>query len=309
MADAYARLSGELGVLSGTPGPGPDQRADRHHRGGQEPHPAADPGPRGDQPAIELLPRRRRAGHRRRRGPRAARCRGHRRRGPGPRLPHRRRRRRAEHVLLQTLPLDVQAAGARRVRLPALAPAGLGPRPAGGRGSRRSPRPEQSDPRAVFSNASRGARNAGKEIKHLSERTGALLATSAVSRGLFRDAPFSLDVSGGFATPVAADLIKDADLLVGWGCALNMWTAAARHARSATTRPWSRSTSTLTRSARTTGSTSASPATRRRRPGRSTRSWTSTPADRRRRGVAAGLPVRGNRRPPRPRGPLARRAL
>ena len=58
----------------------------------------------------------------------------------------------------------------------------------------------------------------------MSERTGALLATSAVSRGLFRDAPFSLDVSGGFATPVAADLIKDADLLVGWGCALNMWT-------------------------------------------------------------------------------------
>jgi len=31
-------------------------------------------------------------------------------------------------------------------------------------------------------------------------------------------------VSGGFATPAAADLIRNADLLVGWGCALNMWT-------------------------------------------------------------------------------------
>ena len=70
----------------------------------------------------------------------------------------------------------------------------------------------------------------------MSERAGALLATSAVSRGLFRDEPFSLDVSGGFATPVAADLIEDADLVVAWGCALNMWTA--RHGTlSATTRP------------------------------------------------------------------------
>ena len=31
-------------------------------------------------------------------------------------------------------------------------------------------------------------------------------------------------MSGGFATPVATDLIQHADLLVGWGCALNMWT-------------------------------------------------------------------------------------
>ena len=58
----------------------------------------------------------------------------------------------------------------------------------------------------------------------MSERAGALLATSAVSRGLFHDDPFNLDVSGGFATPVAAELIKDADLLIGWGCALSMWT-------------------------------------------------------------------------------------
>jgi thiamine pyrophosphate-dependent acetolactate synthase large subunit-like protein len=58
----------------------------------------------------------------------------------------------------------------------------------------------------------------------LSERTGALLATSAVARGLFRGNPYSLDVSGGFATPVAAELIKDADLVVAWGCALTMWT-------------------------------------------------------------------------------------
>jgi thiamine pyrophosphate-dependent acetolactate synthase large subunit-like protein len=58
----------------------------------------------------------------------------------------------------------------------------------------------------------------------LAERCGALLATSAVARGLFGGDPFDLDVSGGFATPVAAELIRGADLIVGWGCSLNMWT-------------------------------------------------------------------------------------
>ena len=36
-------------------------------------------------------------------------------------------------------------------------------------------------------------------------------------------------MSGGFATPVAAELIGAADLIVGWGCSLNMWTM--RHGR------------------------------------------------------------------------------
>jgi thiamine pyrophosphate-dependent acetolactate synthase large subunit-like protein len=74
--------------------------------------------------------------------------------------------------------------------------------------------------------AGRGARLAAarEPLRALAERTGALLATSAVARGLFRGDPFDLDVSGGFASPLAAELIRDADLLVGWGCALNMWT-------------------------------------------------------------------------------------
>ncbi len=72
--------------------------------------------------------------------------------------------------------------------------------------------------------AGRGARQAKEQISHLSERTGALLSTTAVARGLFRRDPFNLDVSGGFATPAAAELIANADLLVGWGCSLNMWT-------------------------------------------------------------------------------------
>ncbi|MEU0572675.1 thiamine pyrophosphate-dependent enzyme, partial [Nonomuraea sp. NPDC005983] len=69
-----------------------------------------------------------------------------------------------------------------------------------------------------------GARHARRELEELAELSGALLATSAVAKGLFRGNPWDLDVSGGFATPLAAELIRGADLVVGWGCALNMWT-------------------------------------------------------------------------------------
>jgi len=70
----------------------------------------------------------------------------------------------------------------------------------------------------------RGGRGAGPEIAALARRAGALVATSAVANGLFRDEEFDLGISGGFSSPLAAELISGADLVVGWGCALNMWT-------------------------------------------------------------------------------------
>ncbi|WP_030614131.1 thiamine pyrophosphate-binding protein [Streptomyces fulvoviolaceus] len=74
--------------------------------------------------------------------------------------------------------------------------------------------------------AGRGSRPPGARdaLTSLAERYGALLATSAVARGLFHGSPWSLDVSGGFASPLTTELIQGADLIVGWGCALNMWT-------------------------------------------------------------------------------------
>jgi acetolactate synthase-1/2/3 large subunit len=72
--------------------------------------------------------------------------------------------------------------------------------------------------------AGRGARHARAELVALADRCGALLATSAVANGLFTGHPWALGISGGFASPLAAELIADADLVVGWGCALNMWT-------------------------------------------------------------------------------------
>ncbi|MFI5554681.1 thiamine pyrophosphate-binding protein [Streptomyces sp. NPDC051738] len=79
--------------------------------------------------------------------------------------------------------------------------------------------------------AGRGSRGPGSRaaLEALAERYGALLATSTVARGLFHGNPWSLDISGGFASPLASELIQGADLIVGWGCALNMWTMRHGH--------------------------------------------------------------------------------
>lgn len=71
----------------------------------------------------------------------------------------------------------------------------------------------------------RGARHARSELEALADVSGALLATSAVARGLFHGNPWNLDVMGGFASPEAADLIMGADLIVAFGASLNRWTA------------------------------------------------------------------------------------
>ncbi|MFB9857128.1 thiamine pyrophosphate-binding protein [Paenarthrobacter aurescens] len=72
--------------------------------------------------------------------------------------------------------------------------------------------------------AGRGGREAGPEIAALADEVGALVATSAVAHGLFNGDPYNLGISGGFSSPFTAETISEADLIVGWGCALNMWT-------------------------------------------------------------------------------------
>nr|WP_042178347.1 thiamine pyrophosphate-binding protein [Kibdelosporangium sp. MJ126-NF4]CEL13129.1 TPP-requiring enzyme co-localized with fatty acid metabolic genes [Kibdelosporangium sp. MJ126-NF4]CTQ98818.1 TPP-requiring enzyme co-localized with fatty acid metabolic genes [Kibdelosporangium sp. MJ126-NF4] len=93
------------------------------------------------------------------------------------------------------------------------------------------PEPDVTDLAALLATArrpvfvaGRGARHAAADLAELASRCGALLATSAVANGLFPGNPWSLGISGGFATPLAVELISGADLIVGWGCALNMWT-------------------------------------------------------------------------------------
>jgi len=137
------------------------------------------------------------------------------------------RRAASGHCVVLALPLDVQAQAVESglTPLPENEVAGHPPhvdalvralesarRPVfiAGRGAPRSP----------------GAREA---LTALADRRGALLAVSAAAKGFFAGDPWYLDVSGGFATPLAASLIAEADLVVAWGSTLNMWTT--RHGR------------------------------------------------------------------------------
>jgi acetolactate synthase I/II/III large subunit len=81
--------------------------------------------------------------------------------------------------------------------------------------------------------AGRGAARRGEAARvalaRLADRCGALLAVSAAAKGLFAGDPWYLDICGGFATPLAAELVAGSDLVVAWGSTLNMWTT--RHGR------------------------------------------------------------------------------
>ena len=74
--------------------------------------------------------------------------------------------------------------------------------------------------------AGRGAVLAGAEaaLIALAERSGALLATSICGHGLFAGNPWSVGISGGFASPAADGLIAESDLILGFGVSLTHWT-------------------------------------------------------------------------------------
>jgi acetolactate synthase-1/2/3 large subunit len=74
--------------------------------------------------------------------------------------------------------------------------------------------------------AGRGAveAKAGDALVRLADRTGALLATSLRGVGLFKGHPYNAGVAGGFSPPVAADLLAQADCVVGFGASMNRFT-------------------------------------------------------------------------------------
>lgn len=79
--------------------------------------------------------------------------------------------------------------------------------------------------------AGRGAvlADAREAIEQVADAIGAPFATSAVANGLFAGNPWNLGISGGFATPLAAEVISNADLILSFGASLNRWTT--RHGR------------------------------------------------------------------------------
>jgi thiamine pyrophosphate-dependent acetolactate synthase large subunit-like protein len=121
------------------------------------------------------------------------------------------------------LPLDVQAADCQPAQIPATFP--LHPvRPAAG--AVQEAVDVLARARRPLIVAGRGAALAGarEPLERIGDRLGMLLATSAAANGLFAGSPWTLGISGGFASPVAASLIADSDVVLAVGVALNMWT-------------------------------------------------------------------------------------
>jgi thiamine pyrophosphate-dependent acetolactate synthase large subunit-like protein len=74
--------------------------------------------------------------------------------------------------------------------------------------------------------AGRGAVLAGarEPLERRGDAIGAVLATSAMGHGLFEGSPWAVGISGGFASPIAARLMAEADLVLAFGAGLTRWT-------------------------------------------------------------------------------------
>jgi thiamine pyrophosphate-dependent acetolactate synthase large subunit-like protein len=65
---------------------------------------------------------------------------------------------------------------------------------------------------------------AAAEVEDVAERSGAMLATTLLARGMFDHNPFSLGVAGGFARDIAREIGATADLVIAFGTSLNYYT-------------------------------------------------------------------------------------
>lgn len=138
---------------------------------------------------------------------------------------------RDRRTVLLNLPLHIQTERLQLSALESLAPVTALSRPqAAPEAIRALAELLKSAKRPVFI-AGRGARGAAARdaLVRLGEDVGALLAEGAVSKGLFAGQKWAIDVAGGFSSPVTSELIAGADVVVGWGSALNMWTTGHGH--------------------------------------------------------------------------------
>lgn len=65
---------------------------------------------------------------------------------------------------------------------------------------------------------------AGPALQRLADLTGALLSTTLAAPGLFHGDPYAIGVCGSYATPVASELITQADCVLAFGAGLNPLT-------------------------------------------------------------------------------------
>jgi thiamine pyrophosphate-dependent acetolactate synthase large subunit-like protein len=136
------------------------------------------------------------------------------------------RRAETEHrPVVVSIPIDLQEQDCEVVDPPVFVEAQLwSPRPSEEAVARVADLLEFSSRPAII--AGRGAvlAKARPQLEALGDRIGALFATSMMARGFFAGSPFDLGVSGGFASPLAARLLGEADVLLCFGASLNTWT-------------------------------------------------------------------------------------
>lgn len=137
-----------------------------------------------------------------------------------------RRARVERRPIVVSLPIDIQERDCRPVDLSAAVVEyeDAAPRPSEEAVSRVADKLESASRPAII--AGRGAvlAAARPQLETLGERIGALFATSMMAKGFFAGSPFDLGVSGGFASPVAARLLGEADTVLAFGASLNTWT-------------------------------------------------------------------------------------
>jgi thiamine pyrophosphate-dependent acetolactate synthase large subunit-like protein len=122
-----------------------------------------------------------------------------------------------------SMPVDVQQAAAGPVEVPA---------------PLERPRPSHDDVEPLVAELARAERpvllagrgavlaDAREPLERLAELAGATLATTACANGLFRGSDRSLGIVGGFASPLAVRVLREADLVVAFGASLNRWTTS-----------------------------------------------------------------------------------
>jgi acetolactate synthase I/II/III large subunit len=136
-----------------------------------------------------------------------------------------RRARVERRPIVVSLPIDVQEQDCQTTDQPAFVEhEDAAPRPSEETVLRVVDRLESSSRPAII--AGRGAvlAAARPQLEALGDRIGALFATSMMAKGFFSGSPFDLGVSGGFASPLAARLLGEADVVLSFGASLNTWT-------------------------------------------------------------------------------------
>ena len=127
------------------------------------------------------------------------------------------------------MPLDVQAAACTHLEVPPAPPTVRPTRPADAAIAEAVAVLSRAERPLIIAGRGAVVADAGPTLAHLADLLGALLATTANGNGLFPHNEWSVGISGGFASPGAAELIAEADVILGVGAALNMWTTRHGH--------------------------------------------------------------------------------